>query len=240
MTLEAGIALARALVDACPKTMPASVKKAAKKLSDAADKARDGLAARQKALGKISDEDVRLIDQAGDSSWGALRTRLLGYSTLPGTEYPDAMRAGELVIQLFGEDGLSFLKETYPVQWSTADTILHRIDSDGLREDIDRIAGKEFLDNVRKRHAAYGAMVKRLMIKESAAAVNLSDEVRALGRAIVAYATQVCAHADDDAPDTIEQARAAVRPLDMFREASAKRSSSDTSTQAPPAPQADV
>lgn len=226
INLENGIALCRALVDACPKSMPASVKKAAKKLADMTDKAQAALALRQKALGKVSDEDVRFVDQAGDSSWGALRTRLLGYAELPVSEYPDAKRARELVTILFAADGLSFLKETYPVQWSTADTILKRIDEDTLGKDIDRIAGKEFLENVRKRHASYGAMVKGLLAREAAAGVNLSEQVRTLGRAIVEYATKVCASADDDDAESITTARAALRPLDAFREANARRGGS--------------
>jgi hypothetical protein len=239
MNAEAGIALCRAIVAAAPKDAPAPLKKAVKKISDAADKAQAALALRQKALGKVSEDDARLVDQAGDASWGALRMRLLGYAELPEAKYPDAKRAADLVVNLFGPDGLSFLKETYPVQWSTADTILKRIDDEGLQKDIDRIAGKDFLANVRAQHQAYGAMVQSVLLREQIETVNLADHVRAMGRAIAEYSTRVCAIVDEDDPDSISSARLALRPLDTYREIVSRRGSTITSSQeAPSAPPA--
>jgi len=228
MTLESGITLCRALVSACPQSLPARIQKAAKKLASDTDKAQSALAARQKALGSVSEEDKRLVDQAGDVSWGALRARLSAYATLPVDEYPDAPKAANLVTMLFGDDGLSFLKETYPVQWATADTILKRIEADSLHIDIDRFAGPEFLDNVKKRHAKYGAMVQSILIKTQGAHVDLAAEIRALSHAIVTYATKVCAHVDDDDPTSITEARAALQPIDAHREAHANKSAPAT------------
>lgn len=225
MTLESGIALARALVAACPKTMPSRIHKAAQRLADATDNAQTKLARRQKALSSISDEDRRLIDQAGDASWGALRSRLSAYSMLPPNEYADAHRAGALVTVLFGDQGLAFLTESFPVQWTTADTILKRIKDDNLAADINRIAGPEFLENVRKRHERYGVMVQSILIKSNELQVDLGVEVRALGSAIVAYATKVCAHVEDDDAKSMSEARAALQPIDSHREANAKKAS---------------
>lgn len=242
MSLEAGIALARALVSACPPSAPSSVKKSAKKLNAATDKAQIALAKRQKIIGQIPEEASRLIDQDGDNSWGALRGRLYHFSLLPKNEYPDASRAAELVSSLFGDDGLSFLKEKYPVQWAVADTVLKRIDDEQLHNDINRIAGSEFLENVRKRHVEYGAMVQRLLTKGSGESVNLSHEVHALGRAIVAYATQICASADDDdsSPEMILMARCALKPLDNFRDQVASRANPSAPVQEPsPTPSAE-
>lgn len=227
MTVEAGIALCRALFAARPKAAPAALLKSAAKVDAAADKAQTALAIRQKALGKVSDDAARLVDQAGDASWGGLRLRLLGYAELPVAKYPDARRAAELVTILFGPDGLSFLKEAFPVQWSTADTILKRIDREGLEKDIDRIAGKVFLDNVRAQHEQYGAMVQGILLREQAEGVNLADHVRAMGRAIVDYATKICASVDEDDESSIAAALSALRPLDAYREAAARRGSNE-------------
>ena len=98
MSLESGIALARALVAACPKTMPARIHKAAQKLAQHTDNAQAKLALRQTALGSISEEDKRLVDQAGDGTWGAHRGRHLAYSMLPAAEYPDAKLPGKLSV----------------------------------------------------------------------------------------------------------------------------------------------
>lgn len=235
MTLESGIALARALVAACPQSMPTRIHKAAQKLAGATDLAQAKLALRQKALGSISEDDKRAIDQAADGSWGALRSRLSAYSMLPTNEYPDAQRATELLTILFADSGLSFLIESYPVQWTTADTLLQRIQKDNLAADIDRIAGPDFLDNIRKRHARYGQMIQHSLVKSLELQVDLSDELRVLGHAIVAYATKICAHVDEDDKDSLAEARAALQPIDLFREAYGKSSSPQTNAP-PPTP----
>lgn len=241
MNLETGIALARALVQACPQNAPNLIKKRAKKLDAASNQAQNALAKRQHALGQISQEDSRIIDQEGDNSWSALRSRLHGFSLLRPAEFPDASRASQLLIQLFGEAGLSFVKESYPVQWTTADTILKRIDEDQLAPDIDRIAGPEFLAHIRKRHAEYGDMVKRLLNKNSGDSVNLSKELRGLGQAMVGYALQVCTavDGDNDDPEMIAMAKDALRPWDVYREDAASRSANSAKPdEAPQSPSA--
>lgn len=243
MNLETGIALARALVHACPKNAPAPIKKRAKKLEHATNQAQEALAKRQKALGQISQEDSRLIDQEGDNSWSALRSRLQGFGMLRPSEYPDASRASELLIHLFGDSGLSFVKESYPVQWTTADTILKRIDEDKLAPDIDRIAGPAFLEHIRKRHAEYGDMVKRLLNKNTGESVNLSQELRELGQAMVGYAIRVCTVVDGDGDDAEMQlmAREALRPWDVYREEADRRSTGPAKAEeAPQTPSAET
>ncbi|HRI63021.1 MAG TPA: hypothetical protein PK156_02255 [Polyangium sp.] len=239
MSVEAGIALCRTLVAAKSKSVPNSVKKAATKLGAVADAAQNALALRQKELVKVSDDDARVIDQAGDGSWGALRMRIEACSMLPASN-PDSKRAAELLMTLFGQEGLSWLKLTYAEQWATADTILRRIDQDGLQKDIDHLAGPAFLAHVRQHHAVYGNMVQALMRRDESTTVNLNDHVRSMGRAIVDYATKVLATVDEDEPDTITSARDALRPLDAYREAAARRNPKSSTTPDPaPAPSSD-
>jgi hypothetical protein len=88
---------------------------------------------------------------------------------------------------------------------------------DSLNTDINRIAGTEFLDNVKKRHAKYGVMVQNILIKTQQA-VDLGAELRALSHAIITYAMKVCAHLDDDDPKSIADARTALQPIDAHRE----------------------
>ncbi|HRI69018.1 MAG TPA: hypothetical protein PK156_32530 [Polyangium sp.] len=234
MTLENGISLARALVAACPPSFPARIQRAAQKLGRSTDAAQAKLALRQKALGSISEDDKRLIDQAGDASWGALRGRLSAYAMLPSDEYADAQRARDLLTILFGDQGLSFVTESYPVQWATADTMLKRIRDENLAADINRICGAEFLENVRKRHDKYGAMVQNALIKANEIHVDLSVEVRALGSAIVTYATKVCAEIDDESDaSAIVVVRAALQPIDSHRESQAKRGEAPAPAPAP-------
>ncbi|MBK9262629.1 MAG: hypothetical protein IPM54_22845 [Polyangiaceae bacterium] len=238
ITVEAGIALCRTLAAAKPKSPPNAVKKAATKLVIVADAAQNALAVRQKEVASISDENAREVDQSGDGSWGALRMRVEACSMLPPSN-PDAKRANELLAILFGPEGLSFLKLTYAEQWATADTILKRIDEDGLQKDIDHIAGPAYLAHVRQQHTAYGAMVQSLMRRDDATNVNLNDHVRTMGRAIVDYATKVLAMLDEEEPESITTVRDALRPLDAYREANARRNSKAATPAEPSQPPAE-
>lgn len=225
MTLAGGITLCRVVVDACPTTMPAFVKKAAMRLREVAESAQVAHTARKKALAKGGEEDARAVDKAGDHSWGALRGRLQMYALLPEATYPDAKRAAEIVSSLFGESGLSFLTETYPEQHAIAESILRRIDTESLASDIDRLAGPEFLANVRAQHVVYGNMVAAMLKRENALSEDLSEHVQAMGQGLVMYATKVLASVDPDKPATIKAAYAALRPIDVFRSTSQARAS---------------
>jgi hypothetical protein len=230
MTVEGGMTLCRVLADTCPASMSAGVKKAAKRLGEVAEAAQFAYTLRRKTLGKSAPDDARPIDRNADNSWGALRGRLQSYAMLPHETYPDAKRAVEILYSLFGEAGLSFLTESYPEQYAIADAVIRRIDSEGLVVDIDRLAGKEFLENVRVQHTAYGKMVKAVLQREETLTDDLNEHVRAMGQEI---ATKVLASIDRDKPATIAAARTALRPIDAFREATQRRVSQPP--QAPPA-----
>lgn len=217
MTLAGGITLCRVVANACPPTMPAFVKKGAAHLAEAAEEAQKAHVARKKALGQ-SNDDAQSIDKWADRSWSALRGRLEMYTLLPPETYPDARRAKEIVESLFDETGLSFLTQRYPEQYAIASTYLRSIDEEGLASDIDRLAGADFLANVRMQHNAYGTMVTRMLERENALGDDLSEHVRAMGQALVEYATKVLASMDRDHPATIQAALVALRPIDVFRE----------------------
>jgi hypothetical protein len=62
--------------------------------------------------------------------------------------------------------------------------------------------------------------------------------VRAIGKAVVEYATKVAATVDSDDPATIERALAALAPITALREQLARRSGERPQTPEPPAPPA--
>lgn len=213
LTIGGAITLGRKLAEDCPKAMPANCKKAAKKLATVVDAAQAAWADRQRELGVIGEEDSRLVDQLTDNLWSALRSRLQAYSVLPALDFPKSARAGELCVVLFGDDGLSFLKEPYPVQFSTMDTLIRRIDADKLQKEIDDLAGPEFLQAIRKVMPRYDAIVTAMLKRDDASGQNLLDHVRAVQRAIVNYATAVCGTVDDDEPETVKLARKLLQPI---------------------------
>jgi hypothetical protein len=224
LTIATGIALSHALVSACPDIMPDAVKKSAKHLHKVSKKAQDAWAERLRLDASVADVDTRALDVETDASWSALRARLLAYADLPAARFPKARRAAEIVDGLFGAEGLGFLRDAYPVQWSTMDTLLQRIDDEGTAADIDALAGPEFLKNIRHIHPRYGKMVKAIF-QADASGPNLIEQVRALQRAIVSYATKVCATVEDDDAKTAAAAALALAPIDQLRQQSAARKS---------------
>jgi len=241
LTIATAITLGRALVEGCPQGAPLEVKKAAKKLKNVTDAAQDAWAARQREQGEGSEEDSRLIDQVADNVWSAARSRLQAYALLPVKDFPKAARAGELVVKLFGGDGLSFLKEAYPVQLSSMSTLLQRIDEEGLAEEINELAGPEFLQAIRKVLPRYKAMVNAMLKRDEASGQNLLEHVRAVQRAVVVYATKVCATVDDDDEGSIKAAEEALRPIVKLREAaSARRGNAEATVPSLPGESAQV
>lgn len=236
MTVEGGITLCRVVASACPSSMNASVKKAAKRMSEIAEAAQFAYTMRRKAMNKGTTDDARPVDHNADASWSCLRSRLQAYSLLPPNIYPDAIRAGEILVILFGDQGLSFLTESYPEQYTIADSVLRRIDEENMAGDIDRIAGKEFLENVRTHHVAYGKMVQAVLQREEAITEDLNEHVRAMGQALVYYATKVIAFIDPEQPATIAAARLALRPIDAFREATERRATNPSPQASPDTP----
>ncbi|WP_437731193.1 hypothetical protein [Sorangium sp. So ce1335] len=158
--------------------------------------------------------------------------RLVAYSMLPPERFPKARRAGELVNELFGDDGLSFLSAEYSVQNTVMASIVEHIQEAGLQPEIDALAGPEFLEQIGNVVPRYDMMVKDRLQKEAAATSNLTPVVRAIQSAIVSYATKVAGMVDEDDPATIETVRRALRPLDAHRESSARRAQGGTKGEA--------
>ncbi|WP_437478911.1 hypothetical protein WME75_31375 [Sorangium sp. So ce1014] len=235
-----GVTLAHALVAACPEAAPENVAKACTKLKAAGEAGQKALTARRRENGALSEEDVRGLDREADGSFGALRMRLIATSMLPAERYPQARRAGELVKELFGDDGLSFLTAEYSVQNTVMTSIVEHIQEADLQPEIDAIAGPEFLEQIGNVLPRYDVMVRDRLQKEVAATSNLATVMRAIQSAIVSYATKVVGMVDEDEPATIEAVRKALRPLDAHREAGARRgqggAKGEAATSAPAAP----
>lgn len=232
VTVSSGVTLALAVADACPKDAPANVKKAQKRLRSTAEKARDDLAARNRALGVYSEEDSRVLDNEADRCWGGLRMRLQAMAMLPAAISPKARRAAELDALLFGE-GSEFLKAEYVVQGPAMAAILQRIDEDKLAADVDAVAGPEFLKAIRDVQPRYEAMVSERLRRDKAMGQNLLETTRALQAAIVNYTTKLIGTIDDDDPASVEAVRVALLPVANFRESAARSAASPSAGQEP-------
>lgn len=237
-SVQEGISLARALAAACPKGVPALVKRAQGKLNRAADAAQTALRDRQRETNQLSEEDSRALDQEMDGAFSGMRLRLQGYASLPTEQVPRAGRAAALLTQLFGSDGLSFLRDSYSAQLATMQALLQRIAEDKLDKELDSLCGPEFLAHIRALLPRYERMVHAMLSRASGPGQNLLSHRAALSRAVVGYATSICATVDEEDVATVQQALAALAPLDGQRTAIAARRPTPGDPEPPPSPPA--
>src|SRR5262245_42683694 len=128
LSIAAGVALGRALVQACPTSAPSPVLESARRLDAAVIDAQDAWQERERRDARAGAEDPRLVNTEAGRSWTALHRRLEGLALLPGERFPQSVRAAGILKQLFGDEGLSFLSARYEVLWSTMAMLLRRID----------------------------------------------------------------------------------------------------------------
>ena len=110
--------------------------------------------------------------------------------------------------------------------------LLKRIDSEGMADDINKLAGPEFLQHIRNVHPRYEAMVQASLQRE-AGAENLLEHVRLIQRAIVAYATRVSATVEDDDDASAETARDALAAIEKMRLTASNKRGATASPEAP-------
>jgi len=228
LSVASGFALATALLSACPKSVTPELRNAARRLRKATLELQTQWLARDRSSVR---EDKRPADQRVDNGWSALERRVDAYSWLPQSEYPLATRAAELH-QLMFPRGLTFLTLPYPEEWAEGEKLLRTIEENNLEADLNKIAGPEFLTEVRAAHHVYGAALGVTRATEAPVDVSLAAPLRTVQRAIVNYAVKLVAMADEEDESTMTMVRAALAPIDAHRAAMARR----TSPAEPPAP----
>jgi len=218
--VRSGISLGRMLLAAVPSEPPPNIATAAKQLERTVDDLADRWSAK---VTRRSTEDVRPYDHHLDRAWSTVERGLARYATL-GREHHDSERAAELHQMLF-PTGLSFVKLPYIEQHAESELRVQIIAAEGLRDDLDRLVGTLFINDLLAAHEAYGTILEITTATEQAPPILLVAPLRALTRAISSYALQVLAFADLD-PQNVPVARRAVEPIDMLRRASARRRAS--------------
>jgi hypothetical protein len=221
--VASGVELGVALLSAMPKSAPDGVRKAATKLRMATVGLQDAWSWSEKSA---TPGEKRMADIAIDNAWSALHARLDAYASLPQVRWPRSGRAAELAAILF-PDGLAFLSLPYADEWREGERRLKSIDELGLAKDISELAGPEFLVEVRQAQALYGEVLAVAKPNGVKSATDLTDPLRALTRAVSAYAIQVIAMADGT-QETTKLIRQVLRPIDEHRSAlSSRRGAAD-------------
>ncbi len=234
LNVASAVTLGTALLAALPKKPEARIAKAAKRLQAAVAELQQVW---KESDAKVEADDSRSADQAIDNAYANLFARLQAYAALDSEHHPRANRAAELASVLF-PTGLAFLKLPYAEEWAESQKRLDRVESDGLAKELDELAGKEFLAEVRRLHIAYGVAIGVTQAKKMPAteAAKPGEPLRKVAQAVVLYASQVSSLYDPDEPETLDLIRRCLAPIDDLRQAQARRSSATGEVSPPPVP----
>lgn len=147
------------------------------------------------------------VDLAVDTAWTAMYERLRAYAMLPVEQTQEARHAQDLLRTLF-PDGLAFLRLPYEKQWEEGENRLRTVEQLRLTADLHRLAGAEFLAEVRRTHELYGKVLGLPRHTDGRDGREADDspldsatlrELRfTVSRAISQYALKIVALADDD------------------------------------------
>lgn len=221
------LALGRALMYLAPTPPPSDLLVPLRRLKQAWDELQNSTL-KPKESGRH--ENRQPTDVVMDNAWTALYERLRAYVLLPESEVPRVRKAHDLLRLLF-PDGIAFLKLPYEQEWSESGNRLRLIDRLRLGEDLDALAGPEFLAQVRRAHDLYG---RTLGVSGETApdsgpqeGAHVRELRMALGRSISHYALKVLSLADDDLP----QVRRLLAPLAEHQRNVEKRPSFARQTQ---------
>jgi hypothetical protein len=217
--VDTGLSLAKKILRAVPKKPSAGVLMAAKALAVGVTTLETAWTAHGKAQPVRS---ARPADLRVDRAWGAVHARLTAWSIFPEDD-PDRVRSEEIGSRVF-PTGLDFLKLPFLAEHAQSERRLRIIEGEELREDLDRLVGEAFMEELLAAHAVYGDVLGITKATEAAVPEQaLVEPLRALAQGIVAYALQVIAFAGL-AAENVEPARRALLPIDELRMAAARRS----------------
>ena len=225
------LALARALESACDGDAPDNARKAMKKVRATAA----ALAVEWDKKDAIKPMSARDADTLVDRAHKAIDDRLAAYA-LVSELLDDASGADAAAVRArLYPDGLGFLKLKFHEEWAESDKRVRRIEDEGLRPALERLAGKMFVDALSEAHARYGVALGITKADTSITAVVI-DAYKALVGAIEQYIRVVAWTVFDDEPEVVELATRLLRPVVAYRERTLaampgkKRNPSDGST----------
>jgi hypothetical protein len=217
------LALARALIERASLPLPTSVTSDIDPLLRRLIQAESELAQAAKRGEASSQRELRQpADLALDTAWTALYERLRAYAILPAELLTEARQAQQLLRTLF-PDALAFLRLPYEAEWAQSESRLRTIEQLRLTADVERLAGAEFLAEVRRTHELYGRVLGLPRPREPLPEPELPldsatlRELRfALARAIARYALRIVAIFEQDG-ELLQQLLAPLQEVQELR-----------------------
>jgi hypothetical protein len=160
-----------------------------------------------------------LADHRVDVAWAAVYDRIAAYATLGADRYELAARAEQLLVDLFDDLDLGFLKLDFELELAESARRLAHIDTANLASDIEAIAGADFLVEVRAAHQAYEKALHPDVTTVRKEPPELQGPRRALAAAMGDYLHQLLGVADEaEFPGSVAAVKTALFPIDQYRE----------------------
>ncbi len=229
-----GVFLARAILEAAPKKPSKRVRAALVGVRQSAEALRAASRERMRHVPR----NIRPLDAALDAGWVGLREAIESKSRLTGSANAD--RAATLLATLF-PDGTSFVRAEYREQWAASHLHLERIDEEDLADEIEAIAGADFLPYIRDAHAAFGdALGLGAERPEAVATSAIATASSELAYAIAEYGRLLAGELERDDAASVAAFRRAMAPLDEHRRASSRARGRSTSEEPAPEPEPEV
>jgi hypothetical protein len=218
--VASGLSLSKLLLLKVPKKPGPGVIMAAKALAAAVVSTET--AWRTQGRGKPP-RNARSADVRVDRAHSTVHGRLAHYEIL-GADHSERVRSGELLVRLY-PSGLDFIKLPWIEEHAESERRVQIIEEEELREDLERLVGEAFVEELFEAHAAYGvALGITEPSEEPAPVVSMIEPLRVLVQAISDYALQVLAFGKLDAKN-VAAAQRALAPIDAFRLAASRRGS---------------
>jgi hypothetical protein len=177
--------------------------------------------------GAINDRDrscegrLRPVLVRFDAAWGAMEGRLAAAIRIPD---PISERASALHGALF-DGGLSFLVGDALTKHTESGRRLRRIEEDLLVSDLESLAGRAFVDAVKREHRALGEAIGIGREIPRPASTIVAEGLAEVQYAIWWYCIQLIGMTDFTSEVPVEALRKALRPIDDYRAAHPHRAS---------------
>lgn len=215
MSVVDGMALATALLSRADAAgeLPAPVAHARDLVRSALDALR---VVAQTQAQEAENSSKQPWDRVFDATWAAAYHWCRGWRRLPHPEHAAQAEAGARIETALFSDGLRFTRQTYHAQWAASQTRLDRVTREGLEQDFAALGGQPILDAIRKAHDDFGRAMG-LTEASDGPTQTLRDGLSLLRERMRRYVLQLAAHADPEAPETVDLADDLLLPLTTWK-----------------------
>ena len=157
LTAEDTVTLVRQLETAAgqARSLPAAVTDALEELKSARDALARELHQRALSASAADGPRAREADRYLDQTWAALRTWLLGWTSLDDADHANVADAKRIYGALF-PDGLAFINRPYRTEWAETELRLTLIAKEKFGPVLEALGGRAFLQRLRKAQREYG------------------------------------------------------------------------------------